>query len=116
MLIRRDLGFVDLPEAPVMTANRLGIDEPRAARFIDPRTIDLVLTPLVAFDDRGVRLGVGGGYYDRCFHYLAARRMWRRPRLLGIGYEFQHVRCIERRHWDVPLWGAITDTATYLFQ
>jgi 5-formyltetrahydrofolate cyclo-ligase len=115
VLVGRDLGFARLPAAPVLAPNRLGIDEPDAHDPIDPRSLDLVLLPLVAFDDRGVRLGVGGGYYDRCFQYLNARRAWYRPKLVGIGYEFQHLDLIEREPWDVPLWGAVTEAGAYQF-
>ena len=62
-----------------------------SARASTPRELDLVLTPLVAFDDRGVRVGVGRGYYDRCFRFLRHRAHWRRPKLLGVAYELQHV-------------------------
>lgn len=116
VLDRRNLAFVCLPEAPVFAANRLGIDEPASAEHISTRSLDLVLTPLVAFDDRGARIGVGGGYYDRCFAYLATRRAWRRPKLVGIAYEFQHLVHIDAEPWDVPLWGAVTEAGSYRFE
>ncbi len=43
---------------------------------IDP---DVVLMPLLAFDERGVRLGYGGGYYDRVLADLRARSLDGRP-------------------------------------
>ncbi|MGD8594123.1 MAG: 5-formyltetrahydrofolate cyclo-ligase, partial [Gammaproteobacteria bacterium] len=67
------------------------------------RRLNLVLTPLVAFDARGNRLGMGGGYYDRTFAYLRHQHRWRRPRLAGIAYDFQQVDRLERSSWDVPL-------------
>ena len=102
------------PEASLAT-NFFGILEPRLGAPIDTRRLDLVLTPLVAFDDRGVRLGVGRGYYDRCFAFLLHRNAWHRPKLLGIAYELQHVPHLERQPWDVPLWGAVTEAGVRRF-
>ena len=89
--------------------NRFGIPEPRNGPYIDPRSLDIVLAPLVGFDDRGVRLGMGGGFYDRSFHFLRSRSKWRKPKLVGIGFEFQHFNNIEARDWDVGLTTAITE-------
>ena len=83
--------------------------------YVDPRDLDLVLTPLVAFDNKGARLGLGGGHYDRCFSFLRGRSSWSRPKLVGVGYEFQRIPYIESRPCDVRLWGAVTDVATYRF-
>lgn len=89
--------------------NRWGIREPSAKDAIDGRWLDLVLLPCVAFDDRGGRLGMGAGFYDRHFAFLRHRAAWRRPRLLGLAYDFQRVAPIAPRPWDVPLWGVVTD-------
>jgi 5-formyltetrahydrofolate cyclo-ligase len=109
-----DMHFAELATRGPLAKNFFGILEPGGER-IDARRLDLVLTPLVAFDDRGVRIGVGRGYYDRCFGFLNGRSAWRRPKLLGVAYELQHVRALERATWDVPLWGAVTEAGFHRF-
>ena len=74
-----------------------------------------MLTPLVAFDDHGVRVGVGRGYYDRCFRFLRHRAHWRRPKLLGVAYELQRVPPLVPSSWDVPLWGVVTEARRAAF-
>jgi 5-formyltetrahydrofolate cyclo-ligase len=69
----------------------------------------------VAFDDHGVRLGVGRGYYDRTFKFLRHRSLWRRPKLLGVAYELQHVGLLTPSSWDVPLWGVVTNARVRRF-
>ncbi len=108
--------FERLDPAAGLARNFFGILEPVDGEPIDPRRLDLVLTPLVAFDSRGVRIGVGRGYYDRCFAFLTRRGQWQRPRLLGVGYEFQHVPVLPHEPWDVPLWGAVTETGVRRFE
>jgi 5-formyltetrahydrofolate cyclo-ligase len=109
VLADAEMRFVELPRRARLTKNFFGILEPRAGRAVDARTLDLVLTPLVAFDARGTRLGVGRGYYDRRFAFLRARKRWIKPKLLGIGYAFQEVPPLETRPWDIPLWGIVTE-------
>jgi 5-formyltetrahydrofolate cyclo-ligase len=109
VITRSHMHFAELDLGAKLGTNFFGILEPRLGRPLDPRRLDLVLTPLVAFDDRGVRVGVGKGYYDRCFRFLRTRRGWRRPKLLGVAYELQHVPSIPVQPWDVPLWGAVTE-------
>jgi 5-formyltetrahydrofolate cyclo-ligase len=84
-----------------------------AAAALDPRWLDLVLVPLVAFDARGTRLGMGAGFYDRYFEFLRHRRIWLRPRLLGVAFDVQRLEHIATFDHDVPLWGIVTERGIY---
>lgn len=93
-----------------MRLNRYRIAEPATANArIDARHLDFVFTPLVAFDATGTRLGMGAGYFDRRFSFLRERKVWRRPRLVGVAFDFQQVAQLHRAPWDVPLWAVITE-------
>lgn len=95
--------------------NRYGIGEPErgAASRIAAQHLDLVLVPLVAVDTHGTRLGTGAGFYDRCLQHLRVGRRWRRPKLIGLAYEFQRVDQLAARAWDVPLDALITEKGLY---
>ncbi|MBI5041761.1 MAG: 5-formyltetrahydrofolate cyclo-ligase [Gammaproteobacteria bacterium] len=96
--------------------NRFGIPEPARAAHTraSPLALDLVLTPLVAFDAHGHRLGMGGGFYDRSFAYLRHHTRWLRPRLIGLAYDFQRHARLPSQPWDVPLHAVVTDRHLYL--
>lgn len=104
------------PATP-MRRNRFGILEPStpARAYLPPQSLDMALMPLVGFDPRGNRLGMGGGYYDRTFAWLRHRPRPRIPHLIGLAHDFQFVRRLGRAYWDVPLDGAVTPTRTYHF-
>ena len=88
--------------------NRFGIGEPRLnRRRIPVWTLDVIVLPLVAFDDAGNRLGMGGGFYDRTLGTLAHRP--RRPVLLGVAHHFQRTTALTAASWDVALDGIVTD-------
>ncbi|HET9122607.1 MAG TPA: 5-formyltetrahydrofolate cyclo-ligase [Acidiferrobacteraceae bacterium] len=93
--------------------NRLGILEPASRRFRPARCLDLIFAPLLAFDARGGRLGMGGGYYDRSLRRLSAPQRWRRPRLVGLAYEIQQLPSVPLQPWDVPLQAIVTEAATH---
>lgn len=77
------------------------------------RWFDLVLVPLVGFDDDGNRLGMGAGFYDRHFAFLRHRMAWHRPLLLGLGFEIQRVKHLPAKPRDVPLWGIVTECGVH---
>ncbi len=110
------LWFARYEPDSTLQRNRFGILEPARAAHdrISPLALDLVLTPLVAFDTAGNRLGMGGGYYDRSFGYLLRHSHWLRPRLVGIAYDFQRQPQLPRESWDVPLHAIATDQRLYL--
>jgi 5-formyltetrahydrofolate cyclo-ligase len=97
------------PETP-LCRNSFGIWEPASQEIIDPRRLDLVLTPLAAFDKNKHRIGMGGGYFDRCFAFLKPRRHWRRPKLFGLAFDAQEVEEIVPNPWDIRLYGIATQS------
>ncbi|HEX2494627.1 MAG TPA: 5-formyltetrahydrofolate cyclo-ligase [Steroidobacter sp.] len=109
----RRMVFRRFDAAIELRTNRYGIPEPTAGETVSALRLDLVLAPLVAFDLRGSRLGSGAGFYDRALHRLRERRSWRRPRVIGVGYEFQRVDELASAPWDVPLDGVLTDSTFY---
>ena len=112
---RTKMVFQRIRPGEKLKPNRFRILEPRhnLARQRKVWALDLVLLPLVGFDDVGGRLGMGGGFYDRSLAYLARRKTWRKPTLLGLAHECQKVERLAQASWDVPLQGTVTDKAWY---
>jgi 5-formyltetrahydrofolate cyclo-ligase len=104
----REMSFVAHGAAPLRT-NRLGIDEPQGSGTIDARWLDVVFLPLVGFTRSGLRLGSGGGYYDRAFAFRQLRRAWHTPPLVGLGYAFQEVEGLSAAAHDVLLDAVVTE-------
>ena len=94
--------------------NRFGIAEPSlpADLLIDAGDLDLVLLPLVGFDRRGNRIGMGGGFYDATFAFKQ-RRPHALPRLVGLAHEIQRLDEIDAENWDIPIAEVVTDERVY---
>jgi 5-formyltetrahydrofolate cyclo-ligase len=90
-------------------SNRLGIAEPEGSQIIGARWLDVVFLPLVGFDSGGVRLGTGGGYYDRAFAFRRWRKVWHTPQLVGLAYSFQQLERIIPAAHDVLLDAVVTE-------
>ena len=91
--------------------NRFGILQPRWC-VADQRSIwalDAVFLPLVGFDQQGGRLGMGGGFYDRCFAQLHQRNHLTIPQRIGLAHACQQVEQLPVASWDVPLHAVVTD-------
>jgi len=109
----KNLWFARFNPDDTLAFNRFGIPEPVRRHLIKPSALDLVLTPLVAFDTAGHRIGMGGGFYDRTFAFLQRRHYWHQPKLLGLAYEFQKQTAIKPNDWDIPLHAIATETRIY---
>lgn len=75
--------------------------------IVDP---DVLLIPMLAFDDRGMRIGYGGGYYDRTIPAIRSRK----PLLtVGIAYAVQEVGRVPTDRYDQRLDWIVTDVAAH---
>ncbi len=101
------------PSSPVVQ-NRYGIFEPELdmTKVIPASKLDVIFTPLVAFDHSGNRMGMGGGYYDRILAHLDNRHP---PLVVGFAHECQKVEALPAESWDVPLKQIITPARIYTY-
>lgn len=105
----RMLNFVRYDKGDELFANQFSILEPKnASRKLAPEKLDLVISPLVAFDRHGHRLGTGGGYYDRTFAFMYDQKVTK-PLMYGLGFASQQVEELPRDPWDITLNGIITE-------
>ncbi|HEX9461491.1 MAG TPA: 5-formyltetrahydrofolate cyclo-ligase [Alphaproteobacteria bacterium] len=72
---------------------------------VDP---DLLLMPLLAFDAKGMRIGYGGGYYDRTIPAIRARKTLL---TVGIAYAAQEVERVPADKFDQRLDWIVTEKA-----
>lgn len=112
----RVLRFAHLNGRNQMTVNRYGIPEPWDARPLRARQLDVLFIPLVGFDDHGHRLGMGGGYYDATLAYRKPRRLWKKPLLIGVGFECQRMSHLPHDPWDAPLDAVLTECQLHFFK
>lgn len=103
-----------LPDQP-LALNKFGIPEPLCSHDsrIATWTLDLVLTPLVGFDEQGNRMGMGGGFYDRTFAFMESGHTPRRPRLVGVAHEIQKVETLPCERWDIAMDFIATERQLY---
>lgn len=108
----RDLEHILVDPQTNFVETAWGIPEPQPPhRRVFPMQMDMVLVPLLGFDDEGHRLGYGGGYYDRFLSLC-------RPKCLkiGLGLELGHqTEALPRHDGDVPLDFIITEEEVYRF-
>ncbi|SUA79249.1 5-formyltetrahydrofolate cyclo-ligase family protein [Pandoraea pnomenusa] len=92
------------PDTP-MTEGRYGIAVPRDTEVVVP---DLLLVPCVGFTRSGLRLGYGGGFYDRTLHSLVPA-----PHTLGIAYDALEIERLDAEAHDLALDAIVTESAIY---
>ncbi|MDO4500383.1 MAG: 5-formyltetrahydrofolate cyclo-ligase [Erysipelotrichaceae bacterium] len=84
-----------------------GIKEPDIKRSKEMKDIDLIICPLVAFDENNNRLGNGAGYYDR---FLENKNI----KTIGVAYDIQKIIEVPVNKYDVKLHKIITESKTYV--
>ncbi|MEZ9236615.1 5-formyltetrahydrofolate cyclo-ligase [Shewanella sp. 10N.286.52.A9] len=100
--------FVRYNPDTVMVNNRFDIAEPKLdiRHIITVDKLDMIVTPLVAFDDNGNRMGMGGGFYDRTLAQVKDNK----PLAVGYAHDCQQVSYLPVEYWDIPLPIIITPT------
>lgn len=97
---RRLCFHVWYPGCP-MEDDAYGIPKPKGTEAFAP---SLLLVPCVGWGPRGVRLGYGGGFYDRTLAALAPR-----PHTAGLAYAHGHIPWLRAEPHDVPLDAVLTE-------
>lgn len=99
------------PGEPLLTG-KYGIFEPQPdATAIEPIEVDLILVPAVACNRQGIRLGYGGGFYDR----MLCSYEWASKPTIGIVFEFAYLPQLPVDEWDEPLQSVCTETGLHTF-
>lgn len=97
--LREGMEAVEIKSFSELKPGKKGILEPvDFSKKIDPKEIDVVFTPGLAFDDKGGRLGYGGGFYDKFF-----KRLRKDTQKIGLAYSFQKIDFVPMCEWDVRI-------------
>lgn len=83
------------------------IEEIRESQVVPPESIDIIILPGSVFDERGGRMGYGGGYYDRFVSQKAPQAL-----RVGLGYEMQIVKKAPLQDHDEILDLIVTEERT----
>lgn len=112
--------FLKYDKSTKMQKNQYGINEPKldvtAIKLVNE--LDIIFTPLVAFDQQGNRLGMGGGFYDRTlarWYQNFQTSPSTKPYPIGLAHDCQRVSDIPCELWDIPLPEIITPSHRYNF-
>jgi len=111
----KDMAFLRYEENTVLLSNDYGILEPSQSTLIQKTALDIVLVPLLAFDQAGYRLGMGAGFYDRAFADLADATHHTKPLLIGLAYSQQETDDVFHDSWDIPIHAVVTELGVRWF-
>jgi 5-formyltetrahydrofolate cyclo-ligase len=88
--------------------NRFGINEPIFSTITNANKLNVILMPLVGFDQNKNRIGMGGGFYDKTLSFKIRQTNFNTPKLYGLAFDCQESDNLDIKPWDVQLDGVIT--------
>lgn len=92
------------PEAP-MKAGAYGIPVPDNTPLV---SVAAIIIPMIGFDQRGFRLGYGGGYFDRTLAAISPR-----PLAIGVAFEMARLPDLRPQPHDIPMDFIVTEAGIY---
>ena len=100
---RNGMNFFTWPINDPLNINKYGIPEPITNKILYP---DILLVPLVAYDEDRNRVGYGGGFYDR---YIKKIKRIKKVLTIGVAFSYQKVKKIPIEKNDIKLDFIITE-------
>ncbi len=101
---------LELFPGTVFKIDSWGIPVPVDSKMVDPRSIQLVLVPLLAFDRKGHRLGYGKGHYDKFLEKLDQKVI-----KVGLSF-FPPTALLPTENHDIALDYCITPEEIFVFE
>jgi 5-formyltetrahydrofolate cyclo-ligase len=95
----------------LLTRKKFNILEPAKREYVQVKKLNILIVPFVAFNEDLHRVGYGKGYFDRLLSLITQQRY--RPKLWGIGYQFQLYQKSFQDKSDIRLDKIITDQKIY---
>ena len=81
----------------------------KQGRAVPIGELDLFLVPGIAFDGKGNRLGMGGGYFDRLLSHASSKAIF-----TGLAYDFQIVTHLPTEAHDIPVHDVVTPRTVHV--
>tara|TARA_B100000131_G_scaffold320447_1_gene368589 strand:- start:1191 stop:1736 length:546 start_codon:yes stop_codon:yes gene_type:complete len=101
--LNNSMNFYSWSFNSILKTNKYGIPEPEKKKLVFP---DIIIVPMVAFDERLYRLGYGGGYYDRYIEKILSKK---KTLLIGFAHSCQKITRVPNSKYDRKLDYIITE-------
>ena len=107
---KKELLFYPWDEKP-LTKDYEGILSPNNSSSLSHKEISMIFVPCLSVDKNLIRLGYGGGYFDK----LRIEKNWRNVPCIGVlTSNCVSTKPLSRAEWDIPLSGFITEKEIFV--
>ena len=111
-LNNKEMKFSEFTREASLVKNKFNIPESLDSSLVIASELELVIMPLVAFDNKGYRLGMGQGYYDFTFKNFHLNK---KQVFLGLAYDFQKIESCYPEEHDLKMDAVICPSGIYRF-
>jgi len=103
------LNFIEYNLKTKLVSGKFGIMQPNnlSKEFLP----EIILTPCLAFDENGFRLGYGGGYYDKTFSYL--KKIKHKFISIAVAFDDQKIDKLVHDKYDQKIDYILTEKKLY---